>query len=99
MTRTRIDSQLGVINLTAEEEAAIDAEELAEEDFLTQSKIEANRVSRNAKLASSDWTQMPDITLTNKDEWLTYRQALRDLPTHSNWPNLEDSDWPTKPEA
>tara|TARA_Y100001938_G_C8043202_1_gene407344 strand:- start:50 stop:349 length:300 start_codon:yes stop_codon:yes gene_type:complete len=99
MTRTRIDSQLGVINLTAEEEAAIDAEELAEADFLTQLKIEENRISRNAKLASSDWTQMPDITLTNKDEWLTYRQALRDLPTHSNWPNLEDSDWPTKPEA
>jgi|TARA_R100000479_G_scaffold99710_1_gene49513 hypothetical protein len=97
MTRTRIDSQLGVINLTAEEEAAIDAEELAEADFLTQLKIEENRISRNAKLASSDWTQMPDITLTNKDEWLTYRQALRDLPTHSNWPNLEDSDWPTKP--
>ena len=97
MTRTRIDSQLGVINLTAEEEADIDAEELAEADFLTQLKIEENRISRNAKLASSDWTQMPDITLTNKDEWLTYRQALRDLPTHSNWPNLEDSDWPTKP--
>ena len=54
---------------------------------------------RNNKLFASDWTQMPDITLTNKDEWLTYRQALRDLPTHSNWPNLEDSDWPTKPEA
>tara|TARA_X000001388_G_scaffold67177_1_gene54371 strand:+ start:275 stop:568 length:294 start_codon:yes stop_codon:yes gene_type:complete len=97
MTRTRIDSQLGVINLTAEEEAAIDAEELAELDFLTQLKIEENRVSRNAKLTGSDWTQMPDITLTNKDEWLAYRQALRDLPTHSNWPNLEDSDWPTKP--
>jgi len=27
----------------------------------------------------------------------TYRQALRDLPTHENWPNLEDADWPTKP--
>ena len=27
----------------------------------------------------------------------TYRQALRDLPTHDNWPNLGDDDWPTKP--
>jgi len=27
----------------------------------------------------------------------TYRTALRDLPTHSNWPHLEDDDWPTKP--
>jgi hypothetical protein len=27
----------------------------------------------------------------------TYRQALRDLPSHTNWPNLADADWPTKP--
>ena len=30
-------------------------------------------------------------------EWQTYRQQLRDLPTHSNWPYLEPEDWPTKP--
>jgi hypothetical protein len=27
----------------------------------------------------------------------TYRQALRDITTHADWPNLADSDWPTKP--
>lgn len=27
----------------------------------------------------------------------TYRQALRDITTHANWPDLADSDWPTKP--
>jgi len=27
-----------------------------------------------------------------------YRQALRDITTHPNWPNLEESDWPVKPE-
>ena len=31
------------------------------------------------------------------DEWQTYRQALRDLPAHKNWPNLEETDWPTRP--
>ena len=36
-----------------------------------------------------------DVTMA--DNWKTYRQGLRDLPTNSNWPNLEDSDWPTKP--
>ncbi len=27
----------------------------------------------------------------------TYRQALRDLPTHENWPHLSSTDWPIKP--
>ena len=26
-----------------------------------------------------------------------YRQELRDLPKHKNWPNLSESDWPEKP--
>ena len=29
--------------------------------------------------------------------WVTYRTALRNLPSHSNWPHLADSDWPTEP--
>jgi hypothetical protein len=28
----------------------------------------------------------------------SYRQALRDITNHANWPNLNDEDWPTKPE-
>lgn len=49
-----------------------------------------------------------DILLKETDVWgladypataeqLAYRQALRDLPSHSDWPALADSDWPTKP--
>ena len=58
-----------------------------------------NRFHRSALLYGSDWTQMPDSPLSEskKTEWATYRQALRDLPTNSNWPNLEDGDWPTEP--
>ena len=29
------------------------------------------------------------------DKMKKYRQALRDLPTHENWPDLQESDWPT----
>ena len=54
-----------------------------------------NRSTRDSKLAETDWTAMSDVTMA--DNMKTYRQALRDLPTHSNWPNLEDNDWPTKP--
>ncbi len=55
----------------------------------------AHRSTRDSKLAETDWTAMSDVTMA--DDMKTYRQALRDLPTHSNWPNLEDADWPTKP--
>jgi hypothetical protein len=30
-------------------------------------------------------------------EWATYRQALRDITTHANFPNLEEADWPVAP--
>ena len=50
---------------------------------------------RNELLEETDWNAMSDVTMA--DDMKTYRQALRDLPTHKNWPNLEDADWPTKP--
>ena len=58
-----------------------------------------NLTLRGSLLKASDWTQLPDSPLSSdkKTEYQTYRQALRDITTHSNWPNLEDSDWPTKP--
>jgi len=54
-----------------------------------------HRSTRNSLLSDTDWTAMSDVTMA--DDMKTYRQALRDLPTHKNWPNLEDADWPTKP--
>ena len=62
-------------------------------DFLEE-KI---RTERNFLLADSDWTQMPDYTSETKESWAIYRQALRDITTHTNFPNLEDADWPVKP--
>ena len=58
-----------------------------------------NLTLRGSLLKASDWTQLPDSPLSSdkKTEYQTYRRALRDITTHSNWPNLEDSDWPTKP--
>ena len=72
----------------AEHEAAYQA-------TLDANTATANRATRDAKLAETDWHGMSDVTMA--DNIKTYRQALRDLPTHSNWPNLEDADWPTKP--
>ena len=78
----------GVTTTKAEHEAAYQA-------TLDANTATSNRSTRDSKLAETDWTGMSDVTMSS--DMTTYRQALRDLPTHSNWPDLEDADWPTKP--
>ena len=56
------------------------------------------RVTRNAKLSASDWTQLGDVSPENKDKWKEYRQALRDLPEqYQEETSFEDIIWPTQP--
>jgi hypothetical protein len=78
---------------TSEERQALDAEEAAQ---LPRLRAEEHRGTRLELLILSDWTQIADATV-NKVEWATYRQALRDITTHSNWPDLTEADWPTAP--
>jgi hypothetical protein len=73
----------------------------AEHEAAYQARLDADaaasvRSARDAKLAVTDWTGMSDVTMSA--EMATYRQALRDITTHDNFPNLADEDWPTKPE-
>ena len=79
------DAELGT---KAEQEAAYQA-------TLDAPVAERNRANRNTKLSETDFYALSDVTMST--EMTTYRQALRDLPDHSNWPNLNDEDWPTKP--
>ena len=86
----------GRVQFTAEEEIQFDkmtADYLAGADDRAAAE---HRSTRNSLLAETDWMSNSDVT-TMPDNWKTYRQALRDLPTHSNWPNLKDTDWPDKP--
>jgi hypothetical protein len=54
------------------------------------------KITRNELLVESDWTQLPDVILANKQDWAVYRQALRDIPQQSGYPfNII---WPVKPE-
>jgi len=55
----------------------------------------SNRGNRDGLISETDFYALSDVTMTS--EMTTYRQALRDITTHTNWPNLEDADWPTKP--
>lgn len=42
----------------------------------------ALRAERDRRLAETDWTQLPDVSLSPEERaaWQAYRQALRDLP-------------------
>ena len=63
---------------------------------LDEIKVSNNRTKRNYLLVKSDWTQIADAPV-DATAWATYRQALRDITSHSNWPDLYEADWPTKP--
>lgn len=55
----------------------------------------AIRNKRNLLLAETDFHALSDVTMSAA--MTTYRQALRDITSHANFPTLEDADWPTKP--
>ena len=60
------------------------------------------RIERDQRLASCDWRVLPDQT--SSDDWIDYRQALRDLPASAS-PKLDSNGdldyssvtWPTQP--
>jgi hypothetical protein len=57
-------------------------------------KIEIT-TKRNALLAASDWTQLPDVPQATKDAWAQYRQALRDITEQLGYST--NVLWPTSP--
>jgi len=59
--------------------------------------IERMRQWRDILLIESDWTQIPDSPLTDskKQEWATYRQALRDFP--DGWTPADTANFPDQP--
>jgi hypothetical protein len=53
------------------------------------------RMQRNSLLLGSDWTQLPDVRIANKEAWENYRQQLRDITT--KYPTPESVVWPVAP--
>ena len=84
-------------------ESLTDSEKTAAQTEVNNQTAARNREERNRRLAETDWMACSDVTMSN--DWKTYRQALRDITTHSNWPNLKvpdmdgsgDNDWPVEP--
>ena len=60
------------------------------------------RIERDKKIAQTDWRVLPDQSPS--DDWINYRQALRDLPASAS-PKLDKDGeldfssftWPTEP--
>ena len=72
-----------VESTTAEEQAALISAEWSQV-----------RMERDMLLQQTDWRASSDLTLS--DDWKSYRQALRDVPTQSDPFNIT---WPTAPSS
>ena len=84
-------------NYQANEHIVVDGEAVARTDNI----LEILRLKRDALLTESDWTQVNDSPLSDvkKEEWATYRQELRDLPSsHQSTTNFDDVVFPTQPD-
>ena len=55
----------------------------------------AARTQRDRLLSQSDWTMISDAPV-DQAAWVTYRQALRDVPLQTGFP--ENIVWPVAPE-
>jgi len=83
-------------NFTAEEETARDAEEKAWSDKAFDRAILKLRIKRNRLLTETDWMANSDVTMS--DDWKTYRQQLRDLPSGLDTvEKVEAKEFPAKP--
>jgi hypothetical protein len=74
--------------------------EFSDEEKLEIATTEAAdnlRSKRNKILRESDWIDLPNSSMsdTAKQDWLTYRQALRDLPSSTDVLNPV---WPEPPQ-
>jgi len=77
----------GVTTTKSEHEAAYQA-------GLDDTLAESNRTKRDGLLGDTDYFALTDVTMDA--DMTIYRQALRDITAHANFPNLIEADWPVK---
>jgi TPP-dependent pyruvate/acetoin dehydrogenase alpha subunit len=85
-----------IVQFTAEEETARDAEEKAWADGALARAQADLRSRRNQLLAETDFYALSDVTMS--DDMKTYRQELRDLPEGKDTvEKCNNATFPTKP--
>ena len=82
-----------LLDMTADEITAREAEVKAWTDGQADRDIAALRTERNKRLADTDYLALSDNTMTSAQT--KYRQALRDITDSAT--SLKDVTWPTKP--
>jgi hypothetical protein len=70
--------------------------DVEERPYTEAEAMHALRTERNLRLVNSDYTQLPDVNLTEAqvEAWRVYRQELRDITDGLVW-NV--TTWPAKP--
>ena len=97
------ENYTGLTWLSSEQQPTKDeiADKIAELDAAEPMRL--LRIERDKKIALTDWRVLPDQSPS--DDWINYRQALRDLPASAS-PKLNSGGeldfssftWPTEPE-
>ena len=87
------------ITLSDEEEAEVRAGWAERDDGASDRHWNIVRKDRNDKLRDSDYMTLVDVPVSGDDreEWLQYRQALRDVPQQDVLP--DEVVWPDAPDA
>lgn len=77
-----------------EQHAATD--DAVDQPYTEAEALTALRAERNRRLEASDYTQLPDVTLSpaQVEAWRVYRQELRDITDGLQW---GVTTWPAKP--
>ena len=84
------------IDLTADEITALENIDTQWNNGALDRALENLRNKRNSLLHETDWMANSDVTIS--DEWKTYRQALRDLPSGLDTvAKVNAKEFPTKP--
>lgn len=56
---------------------------------------EENKATAEGKLIATDWSQLPDVNITNRDEFVAYRSIIREYVLN---PVAGFIDWPVEPQ-
>jgi hypothetical protein len=85
-----------VYDATFKKFVEIEVDNREDSNYVDNKKI-GKRIARNNLLFQSDWALLQDSPLTDeqKEEAIVYRQALRDISSHAEFP---DNEFPNKPD-
>ena len=85
-----------LVDCTAAEITQFNADETQFNNGALDRALENLRNKRNNLLKETDWMANSDVTMS--DDWKTYRQQLRDLPSGLDTvAKVEAKEFPTKP--